>query len=166
MNLNALKDSYSNPLLHKTSKKYNLIFMLGHFNEDLLKYENHALTNEFLGSVFSHMFLPHIEKTRVTNNPKTRIDDIFFNTVSPGSVSGNLIATIYGHQSQFAIASSIFSNSSSTSKSNISERDRTKFDQEKIILDYLAEDWKSVIKTEPANANLYFQIFVSKINLS
>ena len=59
----------------------------------------------------------------------------------------------------------IFSNSHLGSKSNIYKRDSTKLDQENCTtLDYLAEDWNSVIKKEEGGVNLSFQNFHSKIN--
>ena len=114
---------------------------------DLLKYDHHALTNKSLDSLSSHMFLPHIiQQTRVTSNSKTLIDNIFSNILSSDPVSGNLTASIPDTLSQFTIASNIFSKSPLGSKSNIYERDWTNFDQVNFILDYLAEDWNSIIK--------------------
>ena len=122
-------------------------------------------TNKFLDSLSSHMFSPHIiQSTRVPSSSKTLIDDIFSNILGPDSVSENLIATISDHLLQFVIASNIFSNSLLGRKSNIYERDWIDIDQENFILDYLAEDWNSIIKKEEASINLSFQSFLSKIN--
>ena len=69
------------------------------------------------------------------------------------------------HLQQFVIVPNIFSNSHLGSKSNIYKRDSTKLDQENCTtLDYLAEDWNSVIKKEEGGVNLSFQSFLSKIN--
>ena len=85
------------------------------------------------------MFLLHImQPTRVTSNSKTLTDNIFSNILGPDSVSENLTATVSDHLPQFLIASNIFSNSPSGSKSNICESDWTNFDQENFILDHLA----------------------------
>ena len=124
----------SNLLLDKISKENKSIFLLGDFNVDLLKYDHHAPTNEFLDSLSSHMFLPHIiQPTRVTSNSKTLIDNIFSNILGPDSVSGNLTATVYDHLPQFVITSNIFSNSSLGRNSNIYERDWSNFDQENLF---------------------------------
>ena len=67
MNLDEFNDIYLNPLLDKISKESQSIFLLDDFNVDLLKNDHHAPTNEFLDSLSSHMFLPHIiQPTRVT----------------------------------------------------------------------------------------------------
>ena len=86
------------------------------------------------------MLLPHIvQPTRITNNSKTLIDNIYSNVISPNNISGNITATISEHLPQFLIAPDIFSKLPST-KLNIFERERSKFDQENFILDYLSVD--------------------------
>ena len=113
------------------------------------------------------MFLPHIiQPTRVTCNSKTLIDNIFSNIVGSDSVSQNLTATVSDHLPQFVITSNIFSNSPLGIKLNIYGRDWTNFDQENFILDYLAEDWNSIIEKEQASVNLSFKVFLVKLILS
>ena len=98
MDLDKFNDIYLNPLLDKISKESKSIFLLGDFNVDLLKYDHHAPTNEFLDSLSSHMFLPHIiQPTRVISNSKTLIDNIFFNILGLDSVPGNITATVSDH---------------------------------------------------------------------
>ena len=60
MDLDEFNDIYLNPLLDKISKESKSIFLLGNFNVDLLKYDHHAPTNEFLDSLSPHVFLPNI----------------------------------------------------------------------------------------------------------
>ena len=87
-----------NPLLDKISKESKSVFLYGDFNVNLLKYDHHVTTNEFLGSLSSHMFLSHIiHPNRVTCNSKTLTDDIFSNILSPDSVSGSLTAAVSDH---------------------------------------------------------------------
>ena len=53
------------------------------FYIDILKYDIHAPTNEFLSSLSSNMVLPYIvHSTRVTGHSKTLIDDTFSNHIS------------------------------------------------------------------------------------
>ena len=87
-----------NPLLDKISKKSKSVFLYGDFNVNLLKYDHHATTNEFLDSLSSHMILSHIiQPNRVTCNSKTLIDDIFSNILGPDSVSGSLTSAVSDH---------------------------------------------------------------------
>ena len=113
-----------------------------------MSYDQHLLTNEFLESLSSHIFLPHIvQPTRIRNNSKTLIDDIHSNVyICPNNISGNITTTILDHLLQFLITPDISSNPPST-KLNIFERDWFKFDQENLILDYLSVDWENLIKS-------------------
>ena len=73
LDLNEFNDNYLNILLDKTSKENRSVFLLSDFNVDLLKYDKHAPTNEFLDSLF-HMFLPHIiQPTRINTISKALI---------------------------------------------------------------------------------------------
>ena len=123
MDLNGFNDYYINNLLDKLSKENKTVFVLGDFNIDLLNYGQRSLTNEFLDSFSSHMLLPHIvQPTRIRNNSKTLIDNIYSNIITPNNISGNITAIISDHLPQFRIATDIFSNPPSR-KLNIFERD-------------------------------------------
>ena len=66
-------------------------------------------------------------------------------------ISGNLTVTISDHLSQFSIIPNMFVNISGN-KSNIYEKDWSKSDQEKFILDYLFVDWEDLLKIDELNA--------------
>ena len=60
------------------SKEKNDVFLLGDFNVDLLNYDKHAGTNEFIDSLSSYLDLSYIlYPTRVTGHSQTIIDNIF-----------------------------------------------------------------------------------------
>ena len=165
MGLDEFNDNYLNTLLHKISKENKSVFLLSDFNVDLLKYDKHAPINEFLDSLSSHMFLPHIvQPARINTTSKTLTDNIFSNIHTPSSVSGNLTSSISDHLPQFLIVPDTFLNSSPP-KSNIYERDRNNFDQENFVLDYLAVDWTIIIKSENKNIDFSFGCFLKKFNL-
>ena len=104
MDLNGFNDYYINNLLDKLSKENKTVFVLGDFNIDLLNYGQHSLTNEFLDSFSSHMLLPHIvQPTRIRNNSKTLIDNIYSNVITPNNISGNITATISDHLPNFLL---------------------------------------------------------------
>ena len=94
--------NYLNPILDKMSKKNKQVFLLGDFNIDLLNYNDHQPTNEFLDSLASNSFLPYIlQPTRLTSHSKILIDNIFSNVISHEVKSGNITATISDHLPQF-----------------------------------------------------------------
>ena len=122
MDLADFNCNYLKRLLKNTSKEQKSIFLLGDFNVNLLNYNQHNETNEFLDSRASNSFIPSIlQPTRIINHSNTLIDDIFSNVIDPDIISGNLTATIPDHLPQFAIIPNMFGNISG--KSNIYERD-------------------------------------------
>ena len=50
-------------------------------------------------------------------------------------------------------------------KSNIYERDWSKFDQENFILDYFSVDWEDLLKINELNADNSTKIYLDKINM-
>ena len=59
MALNDFDLNYINNLLDKVYKKQKSVFLLGDFNTNLLNYNNHNPTNEFLSSLASNSFVPY-----------------------------------------------------------------------------------------------------------
>ena len=120
--------------------KNKISVLLGDFNLNLLNYNDHQPTNDFLDLLASNSFIPYIlHPTRITIHTKTLIDNIFSNYISHEIISGNITATISAPLPQFPFVPNILSNSS-TQKSNFYERDWSKFKQENFILDYFDKD--------------------------
>ena len=157
---------YLSPILEKLGKDQETVFLLGDFHVDLLKYEQHKATNEFLDSLSSNMFLPHVvQTTRITCHSKTLIDNIFSNYISQEIVAGNLTAIIPDHLPQFLTAPHIFSNKKPNRKTNIFERDWSRFNHEKFILDYFSVDWPHTLKLQNNNIDSSFLILDSMNNI-
>ena len=98
------------------------IHLIGDFNVNLLNYNEHNQTNEFLDSLASNSFIPLIlQRTRITSHSNTLIKNIFSNFINPNITSRNLTSTISDHLPQFAIIPDIFCNISG----NISNKKRT-----------------------------------------
>ena len=111
-----------------------------------MNYNEHNQTNEFLDSLASDSFIPLIlQPTRITSHSNTLTGNIFSNVINPDIISGNLTATISDHLPQFSIIPNMFGNIPGN-KSNIYERDWSKFDQENFILDYFSVDWRICLK--------------------
>ena len=129
-----------NQVLEILSKEQKQVFLLGDFNINLLNYNDHQPTNDFLDSLASNSFIPYIlHPTRITSHSKTLIDNIFSNIISHEIISDNITATISDHLPQFSFVPNILSNPS-TQKSNFYERDRSKFKHKNFILDYFDKD--------------------------
>ena len=129
-------NNHLNQMLEKVSKEQKQIFLLGDFNINLLNYNVHQPTNDFLGSLASNFIIPNILQTaRLTRHSKTLIENIFSNILYSKIISGNLTATISDHLPQILFAHNILSNPS-YNRSNMFERNWSKFDKENFILDY------------------------------
>ena len=148
MDLNEFYDKYVDKLLDNITKENKTTFFLGDFNIDLLKYDSHTSTNEFLDFLSSNMVLLYIlHPTRVTGHSETLIGNIFSNHISKEAICGNLTSTISDHAPQFLIMPSIFSDPFS-SKSNVYEKSRSNFNKEDFILDYFEKDWNVILNVE------------------
>ena len=76
----TLIKEFLNKLLEKVSKEQKSVSLLGDFNINLLNYNDHPLTNEFLDSLASKSVIPYIlQPTRITDRSETLIDNIFSN---------------------------------------------------------------------------------------
>lgn len=85
-------------IISKENKHCNL---MGDFNLNLLHYENHIPTQEFMDSLLSHIFYPLINRpTRLTAHSATLIDNILTNCLAQSvcnAFSQTISVTIYTH---------------------------------------------------------------------
>ena len=102
-----LNNDYIDPLLEKISVENKFCSLMGDFNIDFLKTDTNDNVNAFYNSAKSHFFAPYIlQPTRPIS--KTRIDNIFINSVEYPSHSGNLTIQISDHLLQFVILEGFF----------------------------------------------------------
>ena len=101
-------NNHLNQMLGKISEEQKQIFLLGHFNINLLNCNVRQPTNRFLDSLASNSIIPYIlQPTVLTSHSKTLIDYIFSNILSSEIISGNLTATISDRLPQFLFAPNI-----------------------------------------------------------
>ena len=94
---------YLEATLSKVDKS-KIVCVIGDFNINLLNYESHSETNEFINSIVSHYLLPHIlQSTRATDHSATIIDNIFTNATEFNTVSGTIFNQLADHFSQFLV---------------------------------------------------------------
>lgn len=79
-------------------------YLIGDFNLDLLKSENHSLTADFLNTLYSCSYFPTITKpSRITKTSATLIDNILTNSLTSPCTSGLLVTDISDHLPIFHI---------------------------------------------------------------
>ena len=82
MDLTGFNCNYLNKLLENISKEQKSIFLLGDSNINLLNYNEHNQTNEFLDSHASISFILLIlQLTRITSHSNTLIENIYSNVI-------------------------------------------------------------------------------------
>ena len=88
--------------LTKVNKEKKECYLSGDFNIDLLKYDSNNKYAEFLNTMTSFGFLPHIlQPTRISDFSSTIIDNIYSNNLEQDSYSGNILIKFADHFSQF-----------------------------------------------------------------
>ena len=113
MDLTEFNISYLNKLLENISREQISVFLLGDFNANLLNYNEHKQTNEYLDSLAPNsVFALILQPTRITSHYNTLIDNAFSNVIDPDIILGNLTATISDHLPQFAISTHMFDKTS------------------------------------------------------
>ena len=85
-------------LLSNNNHKKCDILILGDFNVNMLNFETHGLTNDYINSLVSKSFLPVINlPTRINHQSATLIDHIWTNKVCNFYNSGILINSLSDH---------------------------------------------------------------------
>ena len=150
---------YLESILSKIDKNKTICIM-GDFNINLLNYESHNNTNEFINSMVSHHLLPHIlQPTRATDHSATIIDNIFTNATEYDIISGNILNQLADHFSQFLIMKKI---SVVHTDATYCKYDYSKFDKDKFLSDFSKICWDEV-KNISTDVNTKFSIFHKKV---
>ena len=78
---------------------------MGDFNIiNLLNFESHQGTDNFLKTLEKYVFHPQIpQPTRITDHSATLIDNIFFNSIEHHVISGNVMYDLTDHLTNFLV---------------------------------------------------------------
>ena len=140
-------------------KKYCII--MGDFNIDLLKSTSHTDTDKFLHTLESYFFNPHIlQPTRITNHSATLIDNIFFNSLTHHTISGNIVYDLTDHLPNFLIISKLHLLPKNI---KIFRRDYTTYDESQLLDEIKSIDWNKELK-DLDDASHLFDNFYSKLS--
>jgi hypothetical protein len=120
-----------NEIISIISKDNKPCYVMGDFNLDLLHYNHHALTQEFVDNLFSQMFFPLITKpTRLTSHSATLLDNIFTNNPTRKILNSILLNDISDHLPVFAYIYNgplLYNRFKKTMKRNFSKSNLSKF---------------------------------------
>ena len=147
-------------VISKLETENKLIYIMGDFNIDLLKYENHTLTSDFINMITTYQLQPLIlHPTRVTDHSSTLIDNIFSNNNFGNILGGSILTQITDHFPQFCIISD---QAPEYNKCSYYAHDYRKFDQAKFLNEYMDLDF-SFLETNDNNLNHRFDTFLASV---
>ena len=155
-NLESLFE-YLNSTMEKIDRGSKYCAILGDFNHDLLKFENHYPTNDFINIISSFCFQAHIlQPTRITDHSKTLIDSIFFNSLDHFTISGNIIYDITDHLPNFLIFDKF---SSLHNNVKLYKRDYSTFNPQDMISEFQTINWQTVISSEQDSSSTFSSFY-------
>ena len=153
---------YFTSAIDKISKESKITILVGDFNINLLNYDTHSDAAEFLNTLGSYCFQPHIAKpTRITDHSATLIDHIYFNSMEHRTISGNILCDITDHPPNFLIINK-FSYNFANSKTVIYRRDYSNFASYDFLNEVKSVHWEEVFPAQ-ADASVVFDSFHAKI---
>ena len=86
------------------NKEGKYCLLIGDFNIDLLRFDTHSDTEEFINTLGTLSFHPYILKpTRITNHSATLTKNIFFNSLEHHITNDNILSGITDHLPNFVI---------------------------------------------------------------
>ena len=164
MAIQEFMDTFLQPLPDKFSHENKNVILLGHINIDLLHYESHNQTREFLDKIYFGSLSPHITiPNRITPRSRTLIDNIFTNTVDEPSISRNLMCSISDHLAQFLIYPEQNAKKCLNEKTKY-KRIYKKINKKKFEQDLEHTNWVEALKVNDKNVDTSLGNFLQIIN--
>ncbi len=152
---------YIQMTLSNSSVVNKQVFILGDFNINLLNYDSHTPTKDFVSLLLSQHFLPFIiHPTRVSENSSTIIDNIFSNVCDFDTKSGNILTQIADHFPQFLIVEKAGITNKSTS---YFQHDYSNFNKERFLADFSNLNF-DYLNDDQTNVNTKFNRFLATLD--
>ena len=152
---------YLNSTIDKIHRERKHCIIMGDFNIDLHKYEEHQQSDEFINALGTYSFQPYIlQPTRITDHSEILIDNIFFNSIDHDLISGNLIYDISDHLPNFLLINNM---AISQCRTDIYSRDYSKLNEIALCDEIRILDWKEIL-SHCHNSDDLFNTFHSTIS--
>ena len=140
------------PTLEKISKENKDTYLMGDFNINLINYDCHNPTSQFLDGIYANSFFPYIN-VPICHTPRSKalIDYIFHNKTNENAIPGNLTTHISDHLAQFLITPTLAKFKMKPKK--ILTRNFRSFSHENFKNDLRQADWTNTLKLQLSNVN-------------
>jgi hypothetical protein len=153
---------YIDTVIDKIHRENKYCIILGDFNLDLLKFESHSPTDDFMTSLGTSFFQPYIlQPTRITDHSATLIDNIFFNSLEHFTINGNIIYDLTDHLPNFLILNTF---SLLPTNVEIFRRDYSKLSESCLVNEIQSVNWHDFISTNNPSSSTLFDIFYTKLS--
>ena len=154
--------TYLNNTIDKISKENKYCIIMDDFNLDLLKCDLHPPTEEFLNTLGSNFYNPHIlQPTRTMQCTILLLSQTTFrfNSIAHHTISGNLIYDLSDHLPNFLVI-----NKFSTLPKNVHifRRDFSKFNEVIFLSDIQSIKWDKELEGH-SDVNKLFETFYNKL---
>ena len=159
----ALLNEHINLICSKNNSKN--IYICGDFNVDLLQYDKHVETNNFIDQLYSHGLQPLITRpTRITRDTKTQIDNIFTTDLNSHKQSGILINDISDPLPVYVVTRYI--QKETLNKTCIKKRVINYVTKKAFITDLEKCNWDEILAEEDVNItyNKFVNLFTNLFN--
>ena len=134
---------------------------MGDFNINLLNYDSHSETNNFINLMVSHYLLPHIlHSTRITDHSATITDNRFSNSFESDTRSGSLLSQISDLFPQFLV---IKNTTVGYRHCTRFQHDYSKLAESSFINDFTGLSWDFLNETN-VNINSKFDSLYEKVH--
>ena len=135
--------------------------MCGDFNVDLLQFDKHFATNDFIDQMYTLGLHPLITRpTRITSHSKTLIDNMFTSNLSSQIHSGLIINDMSDHLPIYQITE--YAHNCRNNKIVYNKRRNVnEHNMEVLIKDLTETNWDTVIRSE--NVNCMYDTFSEKL---
>ena len=148
---------YINSDIEKIHRERKYCVIMGDFNIDLLKYEEHHQSDDFINTLGIYSFQPHIlQPTRITAHSATLIDNIFFNSIDHNLISGNLICDISDNLPNFLL---IYNMPTSQCRTGFYVRDYSKLNETALYDEIKLIDWREILSHCYGSNLIFIQLF-------
>ena len=152
-------NNHISSILQKVQKDNKSLLIMGDFNiiSNLVNYDSHPETNDFINLMVSHYLLPHIlHPTRVTDHSTIITDNIFFNTLEFDTLNGNLLTKISDHFSHFLVTKNV---AVAYKNCSLFQYDYSKFSEHLFLDDFKKLSWEDIANNQNSNINVKFDRF-------
>ena len=165
MDIDYFNEFFLAPKLNLISNEDKTCLLMGDFNINLLNVETKKAVSNFYDLMCSHFFAPYIlQPTRIVDNSKTLIDNIFMNCLEFETFSGNLTSQISDHLVQFIVINNFYKQKPRL-ENKLIQRNYQFFNKDEFKNDLKDIIWENIFPTNESATSAFDKFYSTMIFL-